>query len=86
MATAYFAEHVKLRTMEADDVIIHEGEQGDSMFFVASGMMRVLVEKRNGTNPEIAHIGPGDFFGEMSLVSGEARSATVISPTMGYLG
>jgi small-conductance mechanosensitive channel/CRP-like cAMP-binding protein len=62
------------------ELLVREGETGDSLFVVARG--QVLVSKSGallGTTSaiELAHLGPGDFFGEMSLLTGEPRSATV---------
>lgn len=59
----------------AGAVIVREGEPGDRMFFVRSGRVRVL--KAGGV--ALAEFGPGEFFGEMSLVESVARSASVVA-------
>lgn len=56
------------------ETIISEGEEGDSLFILLEGEVRV----KNGEN-ELALLVPGDHFGEMALVRGEPRSADVIS-------
>jgi CRP/FNR family cyclic AMP-dependent transcriptional regulator len=65
------------------DVIVREGDPGDRMYFVCTG--RVRISKNDGTEPPVvlAEMGPGDYFGEMSLVESVARSASVaaIEPT-----
>jgi len=63
----------------AGSVILGEGEPGNRMFFLAGG--HVLVVKGHGTvQPVIlARLGPGEFFGEMSLVESVARSASVLA-------
>lgn len=58
----------------ADEPIVHQGDSGSSMFVVLSGRVRVLLEP---PGREIASIGELGFFGEMSMLTGEARSATV---------
>ena len=59
--------------------IIRQGESGDSLYLLQSGKVRILVS-HNGKGPkQVAVLGPGDFFGEMSLFTGEARTATVIA-------
>jgi CRP/FNR family cyclic AMP-dependent transcriptional regulator len=64
----------------AGDVIVREGDPGDRVYFVSAG--RVRVEK--GPAVRLAEFGPGDFFGEMSLVESVMRSASVIAtePTL----
>jgi small-conductance mechanosensitive channel/CRP-like cAMP-binding protein len=58
------------------ETIVKQGEDGQSMFIVLSGAVRVVLgpERR-----EVARIGPGGYFGEMSLLTGEPRSATVLA-------
>lgn len=65
----------------AGAVIVCEGQPGDRMFFVQSG--RVQVVKRTEGEPavQLAEFGPGDYFGEMSLVESVVRSASVVAMT-----
>jgi CRP-like cAMP-binding protein len=56
--------------------VIEEGAAGDSMFVVLKGAVGVSVV-RNGTQIRLGDIRPGECFGEMSLLTGERRSATV---------
>ncbi len=58
----------------AGDVVVYEGEAGRSMFIVVSG--EAVVVTADGTQ-EIARIGPGGYFGEMSLLTGAPRNANV---------
>jgi CRP-like cAMP-binding protein len=58
------------------EVIIHEGEPGEEMFFMESGRVRV-VRKRGSRMVLLAELGGGDLFGEMALLTGSPRSATV---------
>jgi CRP-like cAMP-binding protein len=57
-----------------DHVIARQGEVGTGFFLVAKGRVRVV---RDGET--IAHIGPGDFFGELSVLDGQPRVAQVIA-------
>ncbi|RWF40554.1 MAG: cyclic nucleotide-binding domain-containing protein [Mesorhizobium sp.] len=62
------------RTVPAGAVICRIGEPGDQMFFVAEGRVSVAT-------PSPVELGPGAFFGEMALISGEPRVATVSAAT-----
>ena len=56
-------------------VIFRQGDSGAEMFVVASGRIRLTIGK-GGHETEVNTLGPGEFFGELSLLSGEPRSAT----------
>jgi small-conductance mechanosensitive channel len=58
------------------ETIVREGEEGQSMFVVVSGSVSVVLEP---TRDEVARIQRGGHFGEMSLLTGEPRSATVLA-------
>ena len=62
----------------AGEAIVHEGDEGSSMFVMARGEASVTLV---GAEGEVARLRKGAFFGEMSLLTGEPRSATVIAAT-----
>jgi len=68
------AESGTERVYTAGERIVHEGEPGESMFVVVSGRVRVTV---GAEAREVATIERGGLFGEMSLLTGQARTATV---------
>jgi CRP-like cAMP-binding protein len=70
---------LRLHTYEAGDVVVTEGEPGQSLFTLATGRVRVFVANPDGRNFEVASLGEGDFFGEISSLSGRPRSATVVA-------
>jgi len=65
-------------TFAAGETIIRQADAGDSMFFVKNGCVRVVLES-NGERHEVTQLTDGDFFGEMALLTGEPRSATVMA-------
>lgn len=69
---AALAAGLHVRAVGAGQVVVGEGEPGGSMFVVAAGALEV----RQG-GQRIGALGPGGFFGEMSMLTGEPRSAAV---------
>ncbi len=71
---------------DAGATIVAEGEPGRSMYVVRSGELSVTRRGTSGQPVRVAGLGPGDFFGEMTLLEMQSRSATVLaeSPTVLY--
>ncbi len=59
------------------DMIVRKGDEGDCMFLVQKGNLEVVIGEEE--NRVVTTLGSGDFFGEMSLFTGEPRSATIRS-------
>ena len=59
----------------ANTIVFRQGDPGDSFYIIYSGKARVFRERRTGEKTELAILGPGDSIGEMSLLTGEERSA-----------
>jgi CRP-like cAMP-binding protein len=68
-----------LRRVGEGDVVIREGDSGTSFFVVATGRLAVSRRDDRGEAVVLARLGEGDFFGEMALLSGAPRAATVIA-------
>ena len=68
------AEHMKKRHFAVGETIIREGEPGEDFFLISDGEVEVIR-----SDHEVARLGPGDFFGEVALISGEPRNATVVA-------
>jgi CRP-like cAMP-binding protein len=75
------AERVVLHRVAAGTAILTEGEQGTSFFVLASGAVRVEKRAPDGAVVALARLGEGSFFGEMAILSGEPRAATVVAET-----
>ncbi len=61
------------------EFIIRQGHDGECMYFVTAGQVAITYTGAHGTEQEVARMDPGDFFGEMSLLTGEARSSNAIA-------
>jgi CRP-like cAMP-binding protein len=74
------------RRFEVGTTVVTEGEQGRSMFIVHSGELAVSKLGDSGSAIRVAGLTPGDFFGEMTLLEMQNRSASVVaeSPTVLY--
>jgi hypothetical protein len=64
------------RVAKVGEVIVREGDPGESMFIVSTGEVRATI-LRDGEQVPVATMRDGDFFGEMAVLSGEPRTATV---------
>jgi CRP/FNR family transcriptional regulator/CRP/FNR family cyclic AMP-dependent transcriptional regulator len=73
-----FAEIAKYKCYDKDEIIIRENDTEDQSFFViAKGQVKIFISGIDGTEAVLGILNEGDFFGEMSLIDGEPRSASV---------
>lgn len=62
-------------------IVVRQGDEGDSLFIIVEGALAVWAQTDNGKSVEVARLGAGSFFGEMALLTGEPRTATIVSIT-----
>ncbi len=67
------AELLKPRLVLPGEKVVASGEQGDAMYFISNGALRVELE------PEPVVLGSGDFFGELALITRQPRNADVVA-------
>jgi CRP/FNR family transcriptional regulator len=67
------------RSFPRDTRVFHEGDPGDACYIIRSGAARVTREHPDGRAITLANLGPGAIFGELAMLDGEARSASVES-------
>jgi len=78
---ARLAARMSRRFFRGGEPVIVMGDPGDSMFILLEGITAVMVPDGSGGMMRVARLGPGTFFGEMSLLTGEPRSATIQATT-----
>ncbi len=69
------------RRYAAAERIVRQGDAGNEFFIVVSGEVRTTVRREDGRGADLGKFGPGFFFGEMSLLTGEPRRATITAVT-----
>jgi CRP/FNR family cyclic AMP-dependent transcriptional regulator len=62
-----------------DATIVGQADQGDALYIIAEGRVKVVLQGQSGGEVILSIFRPGDFFGEMSLLDGQPRSASVVS-------
>ncbi len=73
------ATQITVKTFNKDDIICAQGDEGQSLFIVKEGYLRIKIRFDNGEEKQVAVLIPEDFFGEMSMLTGAPRSATVVA-------
>jgi CRP-like cAMP-binding protein len=76
---------LRLHVLEPGDIAVTEGEPGQSLFLMPTGAVKVFVRNPAGRNFEVASLKEGQFFGEISSLSGRPRTATVVAATVSEL-
>ena len=75
------ADLFSIRELDQGKLVFKEGDVGDSLFVIASGCVEVLRNSPSGDSRAIAKLDAPQFFGEMSLIDKEFRSATIRAET-----
>jgi CRP-like cAMP-binding protein len=78
---AALAARLGERTLRREQVLLREGDGGDEMYLVRTGTILVSKTVTGRVEQVLARMSSGDFFGEMSLIDGSPRSATIQAET-----
>ena len=80
---AQIAAISKRHKFNRNKVVFFEGSHSDSLYVVVSGSVKIYQKAQDGREKILCLLGPGEFFGEVSLVDGQPRSASVatLQPT-----
>jgi CRP-like cAMP-binding protein len=79
---------VRLQEFQKRDFVLHKGGAGDALVLLLTGRLQVFSVSESGKEVGISFIEPGDHFGEISLIDGGPRSASVmavINSTVGFV-
>ncbi len=74
---AHLSATLKVDTPDAGFTVFREGESARNMYVLINGEMEVLKKSQGGIDARVALLGPGDWFGEMSILDVQPRSATI---------
>lgn len=74
-----------LETFDEDEIVIREGDSGSSLYVVVSGDVKVFGKNPKGEPVYLANLKDGDFFGEVSVLTGKPRTATIAASTRSEL-
>ena len=64
------------KTLEAGETLFREGDEGDQMYLIKSGKIRIVKEMSKGEEKTLAVLEAGAFFGEMAVLDKRPRSAS----------
>jgi small-conductance mechanosensitive channel/CRP-like cAMP-binding protein len=78
---AELAQRTNMIQLRPGRHIVEQGDSGSSLYIIAEGLLSVRIKFDDGATNQVATVGPGDFFGEMSLLTGTPRTATVVALT-----
>src|SRR2546423_11165380 len=73
---AFLSAGLRRRAFRRNEVIFHRDDPGTMVFIIRSGRVKISLLNEEGSEVTLALFGPGDFFGEMSLLDDLPRSAT----------
>lgn len=71
------AANLHAKTFAAGEHLVRQGDEGGSFYIIKQGKVEVLVADPEGRQTKVAELETGKFFGEMSLLTGEKRSASI---------
>jgi len=68
-----------VRSFGEGETIVREGEPGLSLFLIEAGSVEVRTQDPSGRHVLLAQLGPGEFFGEVAVLTGRPRTATIVA-------
>lgn len=81
----FLSKKMQGHNFRAGQVVVEQGASGDSMFVIAEGVVSVTVKIGDKPPQQVAALGTGNFFGELAMLTGQVRGATVTALTNTHL-
>lgn len=73
------ARALRRRHYRRDEVVFHQGDQGDSLHVIAEGAVKIVLEAEDGAEAILVTLRPPEAFGEIAMLDGAPRSASAIA-------
>jgi len=77
---------LRIRKYSRREIVLQKGASGDSLLFVLVGQLQVIDVTEDGRAIGLRMLAPGDFFGEIAVINGSTRSASVLALTEALVG
>lgn len=75
----FIRDHTQVRWYPPGCCVVEQGEAATELFVILSGHADVWQERADGSRKQLAHIGPGEFFGELGVAGNRPRNANVVA-------
>src|ERR1700712_1446868 len=80
------SRHIRYRRFAKREFVVHKGDAGSSLLMLISGRLQVIALSEDGREVGLNFVEAGDFFGELSIIDGGPRSASIIAATESVVG
>lgn len=79
------SQHVRVQTFRKRDFVVEGGSAGEALLMLISGRVQVVAISEEGQESGLNFFEPGDYFGEISLIDGGPRSASIVAMTQSQI-
>jgi CRP/FNR family cyclic AMP-dependent transcriptional regulator len=73
------SSHARVKTVPKNTIVITEGDEGNSLYIILNGKVKVYLSEEEGREVILNMQGPGEYFGELALMDAGPRSASVMT-------
>lgn len=80
------SRHIRYRRYGKREFVVHKGDVGSSLLMLMSGRLQVIALSEDGREVGLNFVEPGDYFGELSIIDGGPRSASIIATSESVVG